>query len=170
VLSNVQYEIEMLGKGVDFDDPSWRAWISRRQATVLPGVVAFLERVHGLGGRVALVTNRDEDQRADIEANLREQGVPFDLLLPKPSPGQSDKAPRWTAVEKGTAAAGVPPLAILLFVGDNIKDFPGLDQSVRNGGTAALAPFGDRFIVVPNPMYGSWKSAAPQPMASPKPQ
>jgi 5'-nucleotidase (lipoprotein e(P4) family) len=170
VLSNVQYEIEMIGKGTDFDDPSWRAWIARREALVLPGAVAFLERVHALGGRVALVTNRDEDQRADIEANLREQKVPFDILLPRPRPGQGDKQPRWDAVEKGTAAPGIPPLAILLFVGDNIKDFPGLDQSVRDGGPAALAPFGDRFVVVPNPMYGSWKGAAPvKPAPTPAP-
>jgi 5'-nucleotidase (lipoprotein e(P4) family) len=165
VLSNVQYEVELEGTGIDFDEPTWQAWIARRAATPLPGALRFLRRVHELGGRIALVTNRDELERADTEANLRAAQVPFDFLLLRPSPDRSAKAPRWQAVDEGTAAPGEPPAKILLWVGDNIKDFPGLDQSLREAGEEALAAFGDRFVMVPNPMYGSWKPATPAPMA-----
>jgi len=40
--------------------------------------------------------------------------------------------------------------------GDNIGDFPGLSQSSRDD-PGALDDFGDRFFVLPNPMYGSWE-------------
>lgn len=160
VLSNVQHEVELEALGTDFDQGAWKRWVARREAPALPGAVAFLERVRQLGGRIALVTNRDESTRADTEANLRQQGVPFDLLLLRPDGGPSAKGPRWEAVQRGTAAPGVPPLEILLWVGDNIRDFPGLDQSLHDAVPEALAVFGDRYVLVPNPLYGSWKPAA----------
>jgi predicted secreted acid phosphatase len=48
---------------------------------------------------------------------------------------------------------------VVAFVGDNIQDFPGLDQSLRRreDEDEAFAAFGARFFVLPNPMYGSWE-------------
>jgi len=170
VLSNLDHEIELEANDGVFDEAGWERWVARRSATVLPGAVPFLERVHRMGGKIALVTNRDEFMRADTEANLRAQGVPFDLLLLRPSPDKGAKQPRWDAVEQGTAAPGLPPVKILMWVGDNIKDFPGGDQKLHDAPAEALAAFGDRFIVVPNPLYGSWKpSAAPMAPAPPTP-
>ena len=36
-------------------------------------------------------------------------------------------------------------------------DFPRLRQDIRSASDSAFAEFGDRFIVLPNPMYGSWE-------------
>lgn len=170
VLSNVEHEVELDEMAAAFDEGLWQEWVARRSATALPGAVTFLERVRRLGGKIALVTNRDEFMRADTEANLRQQGVPFDVVLLRPSPDQGAKGPRFEAVERGTAAPELPPLQIVLWVGDNIRDFPGLDQSLRNAPPEALAPFGDRFVILPNPMYGSWQppqtSSAPAPAAA----
>ena len=47
--------------------------------------------------------------------------------------------------------------AWVVFVGDNILDFPGLTQAVAKSKDAALEPFGTKFCMVPNPMYGSWQ-------------
>jgi predicted secreted acid phosphatase len=48
---------------------------------------------------------------------------------------------------------GNPPLKVLIWVGDNIQDFPNLTQaSPGNPGD-----FGVRYFVLPNPMYGSWQ-------------
>jgi 5'-nucleotidase (lipoprotein e(P4) family) len=169
VLSNVEHEVELEHLGSEFDEGLWQEWVRRRSATALPGAVAFLERVRRLGGRIALVTNRDEFMRADTEANLRQQGVPFDVVLLRPSPDKGAKGPRFEAVERGTAAPGLPPLTVVLWVGDNIRDFPGLDQSLRQGPPDALAAFGDRFVILPNPMYGSWKPPARPPATTPAP-
>ena len=46
----------------------------------------------------------------------------------------------------------------MAFVGDNIQDFPGLNQGLRQKGEAALAEFGIKFFLLPNPMYGSWET------------
>lgn len=155
VLGNIQYEIERQPYAFEFDRDAWKAWVERREAVALPGAREFLHRVHELGGRVVVVTNRRADEAAATEDNLRALDLPYDLVLPRN--GDSEKEPRWQAVEEGTAAPGLPPLEILLWVGDNVGDFPDLDQSLATAPETALAAFGDRFVVVPNPMYGSWK-------------
>jgi len=60
-------------------------------------------------------------------------------------------------VAGGTTPAGLPPLDVVAFVGDNIRDFPGQSQALRGQPDEAFAPFGARFFVLPNPMYGSWE-------------
>lgn len=69
--------------------------------------------------------------------------------------GASDKNPRFAAVARGDATPGSGPLEVLAFLGDNILDFPGLSQSARD--ESALVDFGERYFLVPNPMYGSWQ-------------
>jgi predicted secreted acid phosphatase len=77
------------------------------------------------------------------------------------APGESDKNPRFRRVQSGTAAPGVPALTVVAWFGDNILDFPGLSQASRED-PAALAEFGRRYFVLPNPMYGSWTQNPPR--------
>jgi predicted secreted acid phosphatase len=53
-------------------------------------------------------------------------------------------------------------LEVVLWVGDNIQDFPALTQAVRLQGDAAFGVFSERYIVLPNPMNGSWESNPPR--------
>jgi 5'-nucleotidase (lipoprotein e(P4) family) len=154
VLSNSTYQKERAELSKGYSWQSWRAWVQRREADVLPGATAFLERVHALGGRVALVTNRRAAECPDTEANLEAEGVPYDLILCRED--ERDKQPRWDMIEDGSASEELPPVEIVMWVGDNIHDFPGLEQAVRLEGDEALASFGSAHIVIPNPMYGSW--------------
>jgi 5'-nucleotidase (lipoprotein e(P4) family) len=156
LLDNSTYQKERELAGLAFDAQSWTAWVARREARALPGSVAFLERVGALGGRVAVVTNRTVSECPDTEANLRTERLAFDVLLCKPDGGASEKDSRFRRVQDGTAQEGVPPLEIVLFVGDNIQDFPELKQDSR-ADLARLAGFGEQYIVLPNPMYGSWE-------------
>jgi 5'-nucleotidase (lipoprotein e(P4) family) len=157
VISNLQYQIERAQAGLSHTSESWRAWVARREATPLPGAAAFLARVHDLGGRIAVVTNRLESECPDTEALFKMHKLLYDMMLCRPDGGPSDKNPRFAAVAAGTTKAGGPPLDVLAFVGDNILDFPGLTQSVATSNEAALAPFGTKFFLLPNPMYGSWQ-------------
>jgi 5'-nucleotidase (lipoprotein e(P4) family) len=153
LLDNSEYQKERGGLGWSAD--SWSAWTARKEAKALPGSVAFLHHVHELGGKVAVVTNRSRaDCPATIE-NLDSAGLVHDIVLCQMDPMVSDKNPRFKAVEGGTAAAGIGPLKVVLWVGDNILDFPALDQEARND-QSRLIDFGSRMVIIPNPMYGSW--------------
>ena len=109
-----------------------------------------------MGGRVVIVTNRDDVQCGPTQANLERLGLAPDLVLCRP-PRESDKNPRFQRVQQGTASPDVPPLTVVAWIGDNIQDFPGLTQEAR-ANPATFSAFGHRYFVIPNPMYGSWES------------
>jgi 5'-nucleotidase (lipoprotein e(P4) family) len=155
LLDNSQYQKERAAAGLPFTPESWTEWVRRREASAVPGAVDFARHVRALGGRLAVVTNRTQAECADSEANLRSLGLDHDAILCRPAGAPSDKGPRFRQVESGQAFASLP-VDVVLFVGDNILDFPGLDQQAR-GSAERLAAFGVRFVVIPNPMYGSWE-------------
>ena len=133
-------------------------WCQRREAGALPAVAGFHATVHELGGRIAIVTNRRANVQADTEANFASLGLPFDVILTRPMDASGKKEPRWEQVRRGTTAAGLPPLTIVMWLGDNIGDFPDLDQELRAAEESGFSGFGRRYFLLPNPVYGSWES------------
>jgi len=156
VISNLGYQIERSRAGLRFTPESWREWVRRREATPLPGAAAFLDRVHALGGRIAIVTNRLATECEDTIVVFRQHALRYDAMLCRPNGTPSDKNSRFEAVAAGQTPAGTGSLAIVAFVGDNIQDFPRLTQRSAQE-SAALDAFGVRFFLIPNPMYGSWE-------------
>lgn len=155
ILDNSEYQKERGALGLGWSADSWSAWVARKEATALPGAVAFLNHVHEQGGKVAVVTNRSKNDCPATIANLDSAGIVHDIVLCQTDPMVSDKNPRFRAVQDGTAVPGIGALKVVLWVGDNILDFPALDQAARNDHSR-LADFGSRMVIVPNPMYGSW--------------
>jgi predicted secreted acid phosphatase len=131
--------------------------VKRGAARALPGAVDFTSRVRALGGRVVIVTNRDQQYCDVTRDNILGVGVPADEVLCRTDRANGSKDPRFEAVQAGTAPSTLPPLNVLMWVGDNIQDFPHLSQAIRTAPDSVLAGFGDRYIVLPNPMYGSWE-------------
>ncbi|RLB47210.1 MAG: hypothetical protein DRJ42_25885 [Deltaproteobacteria bacterium] len=153
LISNAQHERERQELGLGYSARAWSVWVNRREATAIPGAAAFTARIHELGGHVAVVTNR---KAADCDAtldNLRTVGIAPDGILCRV--GTSNKTTRWQMVEDGRAG-DIPPTTLVMWVGDNIHDFQAMGQEVRHEDESALEAFGSRFIIIPNPMYGSW--------------
>ena len=159
LLDNSTYQNERAARGEGYSMQSWTAWVKRREAAAVPGAIAFTKHVHEVGGVVAVVTNRSDAECPDTKANLQALGVVYDVVLCRPDAGTWDKRPRYRALASGKA--GIMPAEIVAYVGDNIQDFPGLNQQVRHRSDAAFRDFGMRFFVIPNPMYGSWERHAP---------
>lgn len=157
VINNVTYQLERAQQGLGYSSESWAAWVRRREATALPGADTFLTRVRTLGGRIAIVTNRLQSECADTAAVFERYRLAYDALLCRPDGSPSDKNPRFEAVAAGRSPASATPVEVLAFIGDNILDFPRLSQRAARDGDAALAPFGARYFILPNPMYGSWQ-------------
>lgn len=155
VLDNSEYQRRRSAVDSGYTEPTWSAWVRERAARPVPGAAQFVRAVRAAGGRVAIVTNRADSLCAPTRENLRTAAIETDIVLCQ-IPGESDKNPRFRRVQDGTAAPGIPPLAVVAWVGDNIQDFPALGQSARDD-PAALADFGERYFLLPNPMYGSWE-------------
>lgn len=155
VLDNSDYQKSRVPFGGSYDAATWTVWVDQARAPALPGAVGFVSLVHQLGGKVVIVTNRDNAQCPVTRANLTSDGIITDLVLCKTT--TTDKNPRFEAVQHGTAAAGFPPIAVLEWIGDNILDFPSLTQDIRTGAEGGYSKFGDTYFALPNAMYGSWE-------------
>lgn len=155
VLSNLAYSVQRAAEGGRWSEDTWREWVLRKQATAIPGAIEFTELVRRLGGRVAIVTNRSQSVCQATRENLEALGVLFDHLRCRRA-GEDRKEGRWQEIRSGEGT-GLGPLEIVMWVGDNIRDFPELDQSMRMQGDSAYSEFGGRFFVLPNPLYGSWE-------------
>ncbi|HUG41147.1 MAG TPA: HAD family acid phosphatase [Longimicrobiales bacterium] len=154
LLDNSLFEKRIAEAGEAFTEEAWDAWVLEEAATAIPGSAEFVALVHRLGGRVAVVTNRHQGICPATVANLHALGIRPDVVLCETE--TSEKEPRFAMVAEGTASPALGPLRPILWIGDNVGDFPDLDQSLRNAGADAYRLFGDRYFVLPNPMYGSW--------------
>lgn len=144
LLDNSGYVVEF-GR---YTPRTWDIWTARKAAPALPGAGKFTATVHELGGKVVLVTNREQKACADTGVNLQRVGIVHDRILCMTDTG--DKNPRFSEVQSGSS--GTPPLKVLMWFGDNIEDFPGLSQQQPD-----LGDFGVRYFAFPNPSYGSWE-------------
>ncbi|MEI6945815.1 5'-nucleotidase, lipoprotein e(P4) family [Paraflavisolibacter sp. H34] len=157
VLDNSPYDVALALQGKEYDEASWNEWTARASADTVPGAPAFLKFAAAKGIEIFYITNRSEKERRGTLANLQLFGLPQadnEHLLLKGS--ASSKESRRQAVLSGHE--------VVLYLGDNLSDFSALfdkkstDERLRNTDSLA-AEFGDRFIVLPNPVYGDWESA-----------
>lgn len=160
VLDNSVFQRDLSRGASQFTEELWAAFVKLHSAVPVPGAKAFLERVKELGGRIVIVTNRWSNLCEDTRETFRAQGLPFDVILCRIDTG--DKNPRFASVGSGAAFADGKAREPIVFVGDNIQDFPSMKQSLRDEPESAFEPFGRRFFVLPNPMYGSWQQAPPR--------
>lgn len=165
LVDNSLYQVEIARRGESYGPDSWNPWVHRKEATALPGTVEFTALVNSLGGIVAVVTNRRDHLCASTAENIAAVGITFDVVLCRVDDGE--KEPRFDAVSNGTTAEWpqaqfsgsneLPPAEVIMWLGDNIGDFPDQTQALRNSHEP-LEGYGDRFFVLPNPMYGSWEA------------
>ena len=159
VLDNSEYQLRRARQGLGYTPKSWNAWVRAEAAPALPGAVALVRRIREMGGRVAIVSNRDEEVCDPTRRNLEAVGLDVDVVLCRQRPG--GKEGRFRAVAEGGTSAGLPPLEVVAWVGDNIQDFPEGSLELRDAEPESLADFGVRFFILPNPMYGSWERNPP---------
>ena len=151
VLDNSEYMRRLALTGKQFDPHTWDAWVQERNATALPGAKKFIDSVlDQMHGQIVLVTNRVQAQCDATEVNLRRVQLRYSRILCDRA-GTGDKNDRFRSIVNGDS--GTAPLNVLIWIGDNIRDFPNLDQA----SPGDLGQFGMRYFALPNPMYGSWQ-------------
>lgn len=157
ILNNSPYEVHQLLQGKDFESASWNAWTAMGNADTMPGALHFLQYAAALGIEIFYVTNRAESEREGTLKNMKKFNFPNannEHLLLKGK--ESSKEGR-----KQSIAA---KHSIVLLMGDNMNDFSNLFEKKNpddrmNVVNSSAAEFGNRFIVLPNPVYGDWESA-----------
>lgn len=157
VLDNSPFSAKTALAGQAYSQSAWETWTALAAADTVPGALQFFKYAASKGLTIYYVTNRLEKERAATLKNLQRWGFPFadneHLIL---SDGNSNKESRRAAIAR--------QFEIAMLVGDNLGDFAEAfykkSPAERNEAVATLqAEFGERFIVLPNVMYGDWLSA-----------
>ena len=142
----------------------WFEWTELATARAVPGALEFLKYADEKGFSIFYVSNRKEDpEQVWTMKNLEALGFPqiedSQFMLKRDrseeNPNPSDKQGRRNnIVEDG--------YEIVMLIGDNLGDFY-TDEMGFHTRTAQVdafrEEFGNRFIVLPNPMYGNWKKS-----------
>jgi acid phosphatase len=162
VLDNSAYAARVLRHGGEYDIESWTAWCREVRATAIAGALEFTLYAAGKGVAVFYVTNRRHDVEEATRKNLDELGFPLDSSQDTLHTRGETEA--WQSSDKGPRRKAIASrYRILLLIGDNLGDFVS-GESVSIAERDALAErfrdnWGTRWIVLPNPQYGSWEDA-----------
>lgn len=157
VLDNSPYQVTNVALGRIFAPGDWNDWTMRGSAQALPGALAFLHYADSLGCDIYYISNRHISEKNVTIKNL------FELRFPDADDAHvlcmdadSDKTKRRAQVQERHTVA--------LLVGDQLRDFDEVfkDRS-KNDGKATVEAMRDTlrdyFILLPNPMYGTWLDA-----------
>lgn len=163
VLDNSPFQGQLVKESRAFTRDLWEKWVFMAKAPPVPGALEFVKYVEGKKVEIFYVTNRTANLEQATRDNLEKLGFPTKrepdtVLMRKEEGWGSDKSSRRRHVAKG--------YRILLLLGDDFNDFL---SGVRGRGVTLedrtrLAEqyrsyWGDKWIILPNPVYGSWVAA-----------
>lgn len=159
-----------------FDRQLWETWVESAEAELVLGADILWNLALSRGVKIAAITNRTAQQAEITRTNLEKRGLNTSpdqvCILGKTERDQlsetdNNKDLRRRLVEQGTAencwkekegvvqSSWQQPHQILLYVGDNIEDFPHIKQNTTNA-RQMLEPIDKSFFLLPNATYGSW--------------
>jgi acid phosphatase len=161
VLDNSPHQARLVASNQTFGRESWNKWVTEATADPVPGALEFTKAADDLGIAVFYVTNRNHELEQPTRENLEKHGFPLPvdedrLLLRGEREGWgSDKTTRRAFVARG--------YRIVMLVGDDLNDFVS-GARVSPADRIALAErysqwWGSRWVILPNPTYGSWEGA-----------
>lgn len=153
MLDNSPYEAKCILENISYPE-QWDEWIRSAQAKAIPGALRFARFADSLGYTIFYVTNRKARYLEATMQNLTDERFPQvtdDNMFLRTDESSKEKR-REKILEN---------YHISLLVGDNVHDFTNAFENKNVPERSEIADslsneFGKRFIVLPNPMYGSW--------------
>ncbi|MBK6766142.1 MAG: hypothetical protein IPG71_07400 [bacterium] len=159
VLDNSAYEARLILDKTSYPT-GWDDWCNEASASALPGAVEFLREADKRGVAVFYVTNRDAKLDESTWQNLRTLGFPQtntaeQVMCKDERDGWgSDKSTRRDYISRTHR--------IVQVAGDNLDDFIGYKKTTIERERLAkdhMSWWGTRWLMLPNPAYGSWERA-----------
>jgi acid phosphatase len=165
VLDNSPFEARLVAAGEPFSDAAWSKWANEESAGLVPGAKHFLEFARAKGVATIYITNRTCDPANPDDTLvivLRKLQFPMEPIAGRLFCAQ-DKNDKDKTARRAKCAA---KFRILLLFGDQLGDFLQIPaESATLDGRQKLYDshqpmWGERWFQLPNPMYGSWETAA----------
>lgn len=138
----------------------WLEWVTDAEATALPGAAEFMQRaVARKGVEVFYITNRKDNEKQATCKNLIEIGFPVPNCDTQVLTRNDDDGRAKDKVSRRKQVAGTH--RVVLLFGDNLGDFVGNILTTEDKRDAVVAGrqawWGERWMMLPNPGYGSWE-------------
>ena len=154
VLNNLPYNEMLIKTGESFRQNTWSEWVNKKEAEPIPGSLDFFNYVEDRGIEIIYLSNRREENYEPTKANLISAGFPFDdqtIMLLRDKNGNKESRRKQLSGYK-----------IVLLLGDNLSDFnerfyKESNKSRIEGVNSLQQMFGDRYILFPNLIYGTWE-------------
>jgi acid phosphatase len=165
ILDNSPGQARFLVDGDGRYEPKiWTTWTAEARAKAIPGAREFLEYARSRGVTVFYVTNRDAGEEAGTLKNLEAEG--FRVVAAQGGLGDTlllrGERPEWQSDKSTRRAAVAAHYRVVMIGGDDLNDFLPARVSPAEREERARpyeAWWGERWIVLPNAMYGSWEDA-----------
>lgn len=150
------YEIK---NRIPWDKANLAKWVKLKAAKDVPGAKEFIEYAVSRRVEIIYISNRSVDEVDDTYLNLVKLGIPAKkenlYFLDKE---KSKESRRQQILSK---------FDVVLYFGDNLGDFHSDWENKSSEERSALvdarrAEFGEKFIVLPNPLYGDWENSLPK--------
>lgn len=166
MLDNSAYMAKLVKSGEKFDAATWAKFCNEDISKPIPGAMEFTEFAKVNGVRVIYISNRDASLTEVTRASLKRFGFADTDNLD--SFAFRDKAKGWDT--KGARRSHfAKSYRIMMVIGDNLGDFTEgykLSPADRNLLANASNRWGSSWIMLPNPMYGSWEAPFTNPDAN----
>ncbi|MDO9182776.1 MAG: 5'-nucleotidase, lipoprotein e(P4) family [Bacteriovorax sp.] len=147
------YEIK---NNIAWDKNNLAKWIKLKIAEAIPGAKEFIEYAISRQVEVIYISNRLKTDVNDTLDNFKRLGISAKrenlYFLSKD----------WSKEDRRLEV--LKTYDVVMFFGDNLGDFHKNWDSKKSDERRALVDlhrqeFGDKFIILPNPLYGDWESS-----------
>ncbi len=156
VLDNSAYSAWQIERNQPYSPETWEKWTNLAVAREVPGAGEFLRYADSLGVTIFYISNRDSAALKPTIKNMAELNLPQlneeQFLLKTTTSGKGER--RAKVAEMG--------YEIVMLIGDNLGDFDERWDKQDNGKRGGIkfadrTRFGVEYIVLPNPIYGTWE-------------
>lgn len=161
-IDNTRYEARVIRKGTTYDLDEWKKYSKESSAAATPGATEFLRYAQSRGVKPFYISNRSSDEEPAMLENLRRLGYPLD-------PNEDTilfrgERKEWQTGDKTARREYVASkYRVLLVFGDDLNDFVSALGKTRDERAALVtdnaAEWGTKWMILPNPIYGSWEKA-----------
>ncbi len=161
VLDNSPFQVRMIKQNSSFSIEAWNRWVKEATAKAVPGALSFARYAAKKGITIFYITNREHKVEEATRKNLNQLGFPLskdtDVLLTQ------NELKSWTDAKTNRRAYVAKHYRVLMLFGDDLNDFAPVKKISKEQRNTLIETnkdkWGNKWFILPNPIYGSWESA-----------
>lgn len=167
VINNSPFSAKLIADNKYYDDEAWnnwQKWVDAAKAEAIPGALEFIKYAQSKNVTVFFVSNRLGTQEEATRKNLLSLGIHLEKDIDTVLLKKEKKS--WGSKKSTRRAYIAKDYRIVLLIGDNLGDFTDeYKGSLKQRDLVAFSKininkWGEKWIILPNPLYGSWETSS----------